>query len=577
MITNRLKTLAILFSVLLLIIVVALLDRMVIHSDRYLNTRYTDKGFVELMDSLIDDAIFTKNGENITINEAKLNSRIRNDATRSRVRKALGTLYIGKDGRICFDRRVVSIVNNRPADGVPIARGRFFDRNGLLLVENNIDERNWKNARRYLYGPEFFPIIGHDTPIFGKRHLENVLDDYLLGKRHRPVYRNTSDPFKKMELGDDVTLTLDATVQKRAYSLLGAMRGAVVVLDIRSGEIVGAVSTPSFDPNTAKKDAWDKAFLDKLAKPCENRAFSVLYPPGSTFKTVVAAAWLEQQEKTPKDSNFSVFCNGGKNSLNISDIHSHGRVSLSNAFAESCNLYFSQVGVMLGDQMLDYAQRFGFNRQWNLLPRLEGHDFTTTASRAFMKKTMLNEKKPFDASDFNRNPKLIAQGAIGQNLIMATPLQMAVVAATVANSGVLMNPYLVKCIKDGDGKTLFSAVPDSGTRVIKEASASRMKELMALVMLRGTGKDVKKMYYEAGKFTTAQQGKKGLLVKIAGKTGTSETGATNKLPHSWFIGYAPADKPRYAIAVIAENQGFGSLTAAPIAVDVLAAALNAAR
>jgi peptidoglycan glycosyltransferase len=278
---------------------------------------------------------------------------------------------------------------------------------------------------------------------------------------------------------------------------------------------------------------------------------------------------------------------------------------------------------MLGQDLLEYAGRFGFNRDINLIPRIKDYSYNAETSLAFTwndNKKDNGEIKSFSPIDFKRNPKLIAQGAIGQNLVTATPLQMAVVASAIANSGVVLNPYIVKEIRTGDGqKILFSARPVQIGRAVKESTASEIKRLMEEVMQTGTGKDVKKIYFENGRYTThpsispltkgeskggnpidlftfnnpsnipplIKGGEGGFfkiaIVKVAGKTGTAEVGDKNgngeidpsEKPHSWFIGFAPAGDPKVAIAVIAENQGVGRLTAAPIAMDVLAEALNA--
>ena len=569
---TRVLGIAKLFTIMMLVIVFFLIDRMVIHRDKYFSSSYTDKAFVDLVTKMIDEKAIYIAGDRIAVDETKLREKIRKETNRARIRQNLPLMSI-KNGRIIFDSKIVSITNNRPNSSNLILRGRFLDRNGQILAESTIDERTWRKERTYHFGPEFFHIIGHDSRVFGKRFLENELDDYLEGQLHTTVYRKTDDPFKKLQIGDDVTLTMDASLQRRAQTLLGTMRGAVIVLDIKSGEIIIAVSAPSFDPNTSKKTIWDDAVNDRQGKPFENRAFSMLYPPGSTFKTVVASAWIEKRPKSYVNKELKVQCNGNKNWLDISDIHAHGTVTLTKAYSESCNQFFSEAGVATGLPLLEYSNRFGFNHEWNLLPQIKNHDFTTALSRAFVwDKQKVN--KPFDNRDFSRNPKLIAQCSIGHNLIMATPLQMALVAATVANKGVLMPPYIVKEIVSANGKSVVTAPSVVGIKVLNDTTAAKMQEMMEMVMLSGTGKDVKKIFKGEGRITTQPKDNNGRIVKVAGKTGTAEIGTAEKEAHSWFIGYAPADTPRFAIAVIAENQGFGSATAAPIAVDLLAETLN---
>lgn len=581
----RSGSVAVFFMLLGMVVLYFLADRMIVEKDRYFRSGYIDKTFVELMDMLIAEGIFREEGNRVIVDEKLLKEKRLRKKTEDRVLGNLPYLYV-RNGRVFFDHQSVSISNNRILADERILRGSFFDRNGVLLAGSAFDERMWRQQRDYTYGPEFFHITGYSSQIFGKKNLEKELDDYLAGRNHLPVYKKTADPLKDIQLGDNVTLTLNSAVQRRSYELMKDKKGAVVVLDVRTGEIITAVSTPSFDPNENERDNWRNVYADNKEKAYENRAFSVLYPPGSTFKTVVASAWLEERgKKYPRQSDYKVFCNARKNKYDISDIHAHGKMDFKKAYADSCNIFFSEIGVMLGEDLLDYSNRFGFNRKINLIPQLKDHPFNAEASRAFIWNG--DKEKEFmalAAVDFKRNPKLVAQGAIGQNLVSATPLQLALVAATIANKGILLNPFIVKEIRTGDGKkALFLAKPVEIGRAVKEETAAEIRGLMERVMLSGTGKDVKRVYREGWKYTTGPKSSRGNVVAVAGKTGTAEVGDRNgngkidadEKPHSWFIGFAPAGNPRFAIAVIAENQGFGSLTAAPIAMEVLAEALNA--
>jgi len=599
MIKNREKGLMLLFVIMAVIAIYFLFDRMVSNRGKFLNAGYTDKAFIELMDNLIADGIFKidltpaitphfnkggmggiSNESRISLNEKALSEKHLGKKTEERVRNNVSFLYI-KNGMIYFDKQSVSIMNNRAFADERVLRGSFLDRNGVVLAKNIIDEKNWQQDRQYPYGFEFYDVIGHWNTIFGKRSLEKELDEYLTGRLHSPIVIETSDPFKKLQLGDDVILTLDSSLQRLAYSLMEGKKGAAVVLNVKTGEILAAVSLPSFDPNTKDRAKWRMAFEDDN-RPYENRAFSALYPPGSTFKTIVASAWIETNLK----SDYQVTCTGKKNKYDISDIHVHGRENLDSAYANSCNVFFSEVGVMLGKDLLDYSDKFGFNRRINLIPQLKDSSYQTETSSAFLWNGYHKDKseiKTFDSLDFKRNPKLVAQGAIGQNLVTATPLQMAMVAATIANKGVLLNPYIVKEIRTGDNKkVLFVAEPVEISKVIKKTTAEKVRKLMIDVMQIGTGKDVKKIYFEDGRYTALPKNNEYRVIQVAGKTGTAEVGDKNgngridldEKPHSWFIGFTPADNPKFAIAVIAENQGFGSLTAAPIAMEVLAEALN---
>lgn len=610
--------LSLFFAILGVIALYFLLDRMILKRQEISLTHYTDQKFIALMDRLISENVFKEVDDQIVIDEQVLKRQALNRNTEERVRKNTSYLYV-KNDKIYFDKQSVSIARMRDTGNIVTLRGMFLDRNGAVLVRSVLDEKKWSVKREYLLGPEFYPITGHDSIVYGKRNLEKHLSSYLEGSAHEPVYKPAQDPFRKLRIGDNIRLTIDSKLQKSTYDTMKGLKGAVVVLNVETGEILAAVSTPSFDPNTKSGDAWRRANSDDMQKPYENRAFSTLYPPGSTFKTVVAAAWLEHFEKRKDGKSKVIVCNSKKNRFDISDIHTHGKLGFGAAFVLSCNHFFSEIGVELGEEMKSMADRFGFNKKINLIPQIEEPEYLSEMSMAFSwrdnqmmqsSESVIKKSytlKTYKSIDFKRNPKIVAQGAIGQNLIMATPLQMASVAATVANRGVMMNPYLVKEIKDGDGKQLLTASPIKMGKIVQQNDTETIARLMEQVMIKGTGKDVKKLYWENGQYSTStleQISSNNLSsagnaayskdthktikqlsrkeIRVAGKTGTAEVGDRNgngsidmdEKPHSWFIGFAPADKPKIAIAVIAENQGFGSLTAAPIAVEVLTEALN---
>ncbi|OQW98154.1 MAG: hypothetical protein BWK74_05290 [Desulfobacteraceae bacterium A6] len=575
-----------------------LLNRTVVYRNEISLSRYTDKRFITLMENLINEKVFKIEGDKIFIDEEKLGRQDLNRKLSERVRKNLSQLYV-KDGKIRFDHQSASISNLRDKGNLTTLRGMFLDRNGAVIAKSVLDEKTWTIKREYPQGPESYPIIGHDSIVYGKRNLEYHLNEYLAGSSHAPLYRSTSDPFRKLKIGDDIRLTMDLRLQREAYNLMKGLKGAVVVLDIKTGEILAAVSTPSFDPNTRSADAWRLAFSDIVQKPYENRAFSALYPPGSTFKTIVASAWLEENRNKKENNPEGMVCNGKKNRFGISDIYAHGKVDFESAFIRSCNQFFSEIGVSLGKELQIHAERFGFNSGIDLMPQEKNIQYAAEMSLAFAIRNPLKPKtsdvdednedglEKYREIDFRRNPKLVAQGAIGQNLITATPIQMAMVAAAVANRGMVMNPFLMKQIRDGNRKVLFEGQPVKRGRAMQINTAEEIARLMGRVMKSGTGKDVKKLYRKNGIYMTSAAKDSPVTslfneIGVAGKTGTAEVGDRNgngvinsdEKPHSWFIGFAPAASPSVAIAVVAENQGFGSLTAAPIAMDVIAEALN---
>jgi penicillin-binding protein A len=557
-----------------------LTDRMIINKKKYATTRYIDKKFVETVSRLDDAGVFMVNGRMVELKEDILEKRGLQKGIAEKVRQAVnsGAIY-GANGKIVFNARFCSKANPKKED--IIERGAFHDRNGVSLTKTTVNEKLYLVKREYPEGREFSPIIGHFNAIYGTRNLEKELDGYLAGRAHHPVRRDENDPFNRVVLGDDVFLTLDSSLQKYGYEVMGKKKGAIVVLNVKTGEVLAAVSSPSYDPNTTDRQAWNSISHDSVEKLYENRAFSVLYPLGSTFKTVVMLAWLDTRGK---GEGFSILCTGRKNQFNIADDykeHGHGLVNLEKGFTQSCNPFFSEMGVALGPVLYDYAVKFGFNNPISLVPQIEGHGYYATRSLAFSYYEEINGEKTlhtYTKADFRRNRGIVAQCAIGQNLVSATPLQMAMVAATVANGGRLLNPYVVKEIKTAKGEKMITSqgpfvVKD---KVISSATAKTARELMAGVMREGTGKNVKKIYLENGTYTTEPTGPHPVAINVGGKTGTAETGREEK-PHAWFIGFAPVDNPQVAIAVIVENSGKGGAVAAPKAVDMLARALNSVR
>jgi len=555
-------------------------DRMVINKKKYATTRYIDKKFVETVSRLDDAGVFMVNGRAVELNEAALEKKCVQRGIADKVRQAVssGAIY-GANGKIVFNTRFCSKANPKKED--IIERGAFHDRNGVSLTRTTVNEKVYLVKREYSHGRDFSPIIGHFHAIYGTRNLEKELDGYLAGRAHHPVRRDESDPFSRVVLGDDVFLTLDSSLQRYGYELMGKKKGAIVVLDVRTGEVLAAVSAPSYDPNATDRQVWNGISHDKDEKLYENRAFSVLYPLGSTFKTVVTLAWLDTRGKGSGREGFSILCTGRKNRYNIADDykeHGHGQVNLEKGFTQSCNPFFSEMGVALGPALYDYAVRLGFNSPINLVPQVEGHGYYATRSLAFSWYEEANGEKTlhtYTKADFRRNPGIVAQCAIGQNLVSATPLQMAMVAATVANGGRLLNPYVVKEIRTARGERMLASQGPfvMKDRVISTFTAKTARDLMAGVMREGTGKSAKKIYVENGSYTTEPLDPHAAAISVGGKTGTAETGRDEK-PHAWFVGFAPVDNPKVAIAVIVENGGKGGAVAAPKAVEMLARALN---
>ena len=407
--------------------------------------------------------------------------------------------------------------------------------------------------RRYPGGPEYAHVTGYYSLVYGRTGLERSEDQVLSGEDDRFFVRRLSDTITGREpQGGNIITTLDAAAQEAAYDGLGDNRGAVVALDPRTGAVLAMVSKPSFDPTrlSSFEPADIRSYYAQLnedtSDPLLNRTISRTYPPGSTFKVVTAAAALSSGDVTteteipsPRELDLpqstATLRNFGGSSCGGESI------TLPDAMRISCNTAFGSLGLSLGaDRIREQAQAFGFGDDSLRVP-------TTVATSVF----------PEDPDE----PQT-AQSAIGQFDVRVTPLQMAMVAAGVANDGEVMEPYLVREVQAPDLSRLDQADPEVLERAVDEDVAAELTEMMELVVSDGSG-------------VRAQIDG----VRVAGKTGTAQH-AEGRPPHAWFIGFAPADDPQVAVAVVVEDGGsFGSeatggALSAPIARRVMSAVLR---
>jgi peptidoglycan glycosyltransferase len=332
-----------------------------------------------------------------------------------------------------------------------------------------------------------------------------------------------------------------------ALNALGGQRGSVVALDPRSGAVRVMVSVPDFDPNQVPRNF--RELNRREGSPLFNRATQSGYPPGSTFKVVTAIAAIDTGRYTP-DSMVS-----GENGKLIGGVplnnfggQDYGMVDLTTALTKSINTVWAEVAETLGRRTMgSYMTRLGFYRR----PAL---DYPADQIRAS------GEYK--DGELLSPTSRVIDVGrmGIGQDRLAVTPLQMAMVAAAVANDGKLVDPHLTRAVVDPDGRVL-DTVASPGTRVMKKSTADSVAQMMANVVREGSGT------------AAALQG-----IEVAGKTGTAETDPEQGITQPWFIAFAPIDKPRAAIAVTVERTegGTGGEVAAPIAKQVLEAMLGEA-
>jgi peptidoglycan glycosyltransferase len=399
-------------------------------------------------------------------------------------------------------------------------------------------------------------ITGFYSVVYGRSGLELKYNDFLSGRAPQLLPQNLVDEILgRPKRGASVITTIDAKLQRVASRALGNLPGGVVALDPRTGEVLALVANPTYDPtplashNTTKvRAAWHQLVHDP-EKPLISRAFQELYPPGSTFKMVTAAAALENG-MTPS----STFDNPPELDLpqttntlqNFGGEHCLGgaaQLTLAQAFTVSCNVVFGEVGLKLGaEKLVAQAEKFGFNQQVPFdLPFAEG-------------------QIP-EASAFAQDLPGVAYSAIGQQSVLANPMQMALVAEAIANHGVEMQPRLVREIRDADGRVVQSFGPKEYGRPISAKTARELTQMMVSVVQSGTG-------------TAAQIPG----VQVAGKTGTAQH--PNGNPHAWFVSFAPAQNPQIVVAVVVLNGGSlgseatGGHVAAPIAKAVLETAFE---
>ncbi|MEV6686234.1 peptidoglycan D,D-transpeptidase FtsI family protein [Streptomyces sp. NPDC051578] len=437
---------------------------------------------------------------------------------------------------------------------------QYATERGNIIVEGQpvtgsavTDGSDFKYKRTYIDGPLWAPVTGYASQAFGSTQLENIDDGILTGNDDRLFFDRTIGMFTgEKKQGGNVVTTLNAAAQKAAYQQLGTKKGAVAAIDPRTGAILALVSTPSYDPSKfagfSKDDgkAW-RELNDSEDKNLVNRALRETYPPGSTFKVVTASAALENGVVTdidaPTDTPEPYILPGTKTPM-VNHASGCEKSSLNNALRVSCNSVFANVGDKVGrDKMVDMAQKFGFNSTIDTPVRAFASVYDKTMGR-----------------DGN------AQSSIGQFNTAATPLQMAMVTAGIANDGKLMKPYMVDQLTAPNLDVIEKHEPQEMSRPLSAANAQKVQQMMVNVVENGTG-------------TTAKI--KG--VTVGGKTGTAQHGEKNaKRPYAWFISYAklPDGSSPVAVAVVIEDSSAdreditGGGLAAPVAKAVMEAVLK---
>lgn len=440
-------------------------------------------------------------------------------------------------------------------------RGAIISADGNLLaqsIDNPDSTSEFERVRIYPEGELFAQLTGFMSFKYGATGLEKTYTSQLSGQTLNQQLRGISSLFVDEESVGNVGISIRADVQEAARQALGAREGSVVAIDPRTGELLAFWSYPSFDPNqlsgtdfTQVDAAWD-SLNAAPGQPMRPHQYQDRYFPGSTFKVVTAATGVDQgvvtqdqpsypveRSYTPPQTNLPIFNFGGSSCGG----------TLFTILAFSCNSAFARMGTeTVGpDGMVAGAESFGFNDSPPIdLPGAVDSVFPT---------------------DFFRNLPKLAQSSIGQNDVQATPLQMALVAAAIANGGVIMKPHAMVEVTDSEGTVVERYKPEQWLRAVEEDAAQIIREAMVGVVNKGTATNMAISGYEVG-----------------GKTGTAQLGTEPPRSHTWIIGFAgpPGEEPTVAIAVVVLNQPgasefTGGAVAAPIAKAVLQAVLAAPR
>ena len=457
-----------------------------------------------------------------------------------------------------------------------VERGLILSANGAVLaksVENPDRRSELRFLREYPGGSLFGQLTGYYSRIYGRSALEQAMNPYLSGDAPELAISTFTDLILgRPKKGATIETTIDADLQAAAAAALGDQPGAVVASDPRTGDILAMVANPSYDPNVLStgtsqqiEDAWAALNADP-DKPLVSRAREELYLPGSTGKLITASAALENgfgPESEWKNPQFLDLPQTSNTLANFGDSLCNGgsdRVTMAEAFKESCNVTFAEIGLKVGaDKMAEQARRFGFcptdpPEQVEcieptipfVLPFQEGH-FPVPAY-------------------FQDNAPLLAFSSIGLDNVLTNPMHMAAVASAIAKNGEMMVPRLVTEVRDPQGRVVRTFDPERYGTALGPRSAADLRAMMLGVTQGGT----------------ASSAFSGFPIPVAGKTGTATNGE-DVPPNAWFVGFAPAganDVPRIAVAVIVLDGGTlndeaatGGAIAAPIARQVIDAYL----
>jgi peptidoglycan glycosyltransferase len=423
-----------------------------------------------------------------------------------------------------------------------IARGPIVAANGTVLA-HSVRGPEGTYERTYPTGKEFANTVGYYYINRGSTGIERFRNSALNGQSASNLQAILNQLQGKEPVGEKVVTTLDPGAQQVANTALAGHKGAVVALDPRTGAVTVMASSPSFNANAASSStAFKKVEGESSEAPLINRATEDGYAPGSTFKLVTATAAIDTGAFSPSSTL------SGRNGIPISGVpldndegESYGQLTLTQALAKSVNTVYAQVAEHVGKQTMGrYMERFGFDRE----PQLDYPATEMSPSGEYLNGRLLSPTSPLVD---------VGRMGIGQDKLEVTPLQMAEVAATVANHGTLMVPHMTARIVDSEGRTVEQLAPRVQSVVMKRSTASAVTSMMEAVVNEGTGTSAK----IPG-------------IQVAGKTGTAQTQFGDTINNVWFVAFAPASDPRVAIAVTLQAvPGQGATYAAPVAREVM--------
>ncbi len=405
-------------------------------------------------------------------------------------------------------------------------RGTIYSKDGDILAQTVINEAG-EEVRQYPYQNLFSHVIGYS--INGRLGVEAQANYYLINSNAPLSQKVSLDAVDEKYPGDDVYTTLDVNLQQVASTALGVYKGAIIVTEPNTGEILAMVSKPDFNPEEIES-IWDSLVNDKESSILLNRVTQGLYPPGSTFKIVTALEYIRQNQGTY--NSYSYQCNGaitrGEDRIQCYHGSVHGSISFARSFSKSCNTSFANIGLSLDrSQFEDTLLKLLFNQELPL-------SIPYTPSRV-------------DVSEDTIDSDMM-QISIGQGTTGITPIHLNMITAAIANQGTLMKPYVVERVENSAGNIIKSYSPAAYGEIIGAEDAAVLTELMTGVVTQGTASKLDGLSYTA-----------------AGKTGSAEYGTVKGDSHAWFTGFAPAENPEICVTIIIEGAGAGGDYAVPIA------------